>query len=240
MDIETAANTSSQAMPNSETIEELMALGFSKEMLDALEPAVTATQLVHYASGDTIYHEATNIDALYVISKGRVKLLNNMENGRTRIIRLHNRGSIIGLNGLMEEAHTHTAVANDDVSIYQIPIHLINSIKHKEPDIYSRLLEHWHEYLHMADTWITDFSTGAIHGRVARLVRFLVETDDATRPSYVNLLTVEEMAEILGVTPESVSRSMADLKRKKILEVVDDTLHQYHCNIKDLLLEAEK
>lgn len=240
MDIETAANTPSQAIPDSETIDQLIALGFSKEMLDALQSAVTATQLTHHASGDIIYHEATDIDALYVIREGRIKLLNYMENGRARIVRLHNRGSIIGLNGLMEEMHTHTAVAIDDVSMYQIPMHLINTIKDKDPETYSRLLEYWHEYLQMADTWITDFSTGAVPGRVARLVKFLMDTDEATGPREVSLLTVEEMAEILGVTPESVSRSMAELKRKKILQVVDDTLHKYRCNVKELLLEAEK
>ena len=239
MDIETAANAPS-AIPENETTEQLIALGLSKEILDAFEPAITATQLVHHASGEIICHEATDIDALYVIRKGRIKLLNYMENGRARIVRLHNRGSIIGLNGLMDEMHTHTAVAIDDVSMYQIPMHLINTVKSKDPEAYSRLLEYWHEYLRMADTWITDFSTGSVRGRVARLVRFLMETDEATGPREVSLLTVEEMSEILGVTPESVSRCMADLKRKNILQEIDDKLHTYRCNIKELLLEAEE
>jgi CRP/FNR family transcriptional regulator, anaerobic regulatory protein len=141
----------------------------------------------------------------------------------------------------MGEVHQHTAVAIDDVILHQIPMPLIKSIKDSDPDTYSSLLEYWHEYLNMADRWNMDFSTGAILGRVARLVKFLVGTDDNTGPFEVTLLTVDEMAEILGVTPESVSRSMASLKRKKILQLIDDEIpDHYRCNIKQLLREAEK
>jgi len=238
METETAA-TSVGATTDSETVEQLIAIGFSREMLDALDAAIAATKLVHHAPGDIIYREATGITALYVIRNGRIKLLNYTESGRARIVRLHNRGSIIGLNGLMEDTHAHTAVAIDEVSTYQIPMHLIRTVRDNDLNTYCRLLEYWHEYLQMADTWITDFSTGAIRGRVARLLRYLVETNDATGPREVSMLTVEEMAEILGVTPESVSRTMASLKRENILQVSEQADH-YRCNLQQLLREAEK
>jgi CRP/FNR family transcriptional regulator len=221
-------------------IEELAELGFTKETLAALAPAIAATRLVVYEAGDTIYHEATAIDSLYVIQSGRIKLLHHLENGRTRIVRLHNRGSVIGINGLMDDLHSHTAIAIDNVLIYQIPMCLIKLVKEESPDTYGQLLEYWHEYLNIADTWIIDFSTGAIRGRVARLLRHLVETDEGTGPSEVIALTVEEMADVLGVTPESVSRIMADLKRKKILQAIDNSQDHYRCNMEYLLREAEQ
>lgn len=221
--------------------EELLALGFPRDILTALEPAIAATRLVRYAPGDIIYHQGTEVDILFVIRSGRIKLLNYLENGRSRIVRLHNRGSVIGLNGLLGEPHTHTAVATAEVVVYQVPMHLIKVITDEDPDTYSRLLEIWHEYLNMADTWITDFSTGAIRGRVARLLLFLVETDIDSGPSEVALLTVEEMAEILGVTPESVSRIMADMKRKKILQAIEgESAERYLCNIKSLLRTSKQ
>jgi len=220
-------------------VEELTSLGFSNKKLAALQASIAAAKLAHYTAGDTIYHEAANIESLYVVRDGRIKLLNYLENGRARIVRLHNRGSIIGLNGLMGENHTHTAVAIDDVNIYQIPMALIKRVKDDHPETYCQLLEYWHEYLTIADTWITDFCTGAIRARVARLIRFLVETDEGTGPKEVTLLTVEEMADILGVTPESVSRTMADLKRKNILQAVkSDSPDHYRCDINALLLES--
>ena len=236
----TTINAPDESTDQAGPIKELAELGFCADVLDSFGPAIAATRLVTYPSGDTIYHEGTNIEALYVIRKGRLKLFNNLENGRARIVRLHNRGSTIGLNGLIDEAHTHTAMAIDEVKTYQIPLHLIKTAKDEDPDAYCQLLEYWHEYLKMADTWITDFSTGAIRGRVARLIGFLVENDEATGPKELTLLTVEEMADILGVTPESVSRVLADLKRRKILQPMDDLPDHYRCDLKAIEKEAEQ
>lgn len=229
-----------KAMTHTESIEELIKLGFSRETLDAMAPAISATRLVHYQPGDTLYHENDPVEVLHASSNGRIKLLNYLENGRARIVRLHNRSSVIGLNGLMDEPHAHTAMAIDEVSIFEIPMHLIKTIKDQDLDTYCQLLEYMNEYLNVADTWITDFSTGAIRGRVARLLRFLIETDENTGPTEVTLLTVEEMADILGVTPESVSRVMADFKRKKILlAIYGEIPDRFRCAMKGLLEECE-
>lgn len=220
---------------------ELISLGFPGGILTALTPAIVAARLMHYAAGDTVYREGAEVDALYVIRSGRIKLLNYLGSGRVRIIRMHNRGSIVGLCGLVHEPHSHTAVAIDDVTAHQIPLHVMKTITDQNAETSRQLIKFLHEYLHLADTWITDFSTGAIRGRVARLLCYMVETEENAEPCEVTLLTVDEMADILGVTPESVSRTMADLKRKKILQSTGGVSHnRYLCNMKRLLREAEQ
>lgn len=236
-----AAIAGRKGLPQAGPAEELTALGLCVDTLSALGPAIAAARLVHYAAGDTLFRGGEEVEALYVVREGRIKLLNILENGRARIVRLHNRGSTLGLNGLMDETHSHTAIAIDEVRVYQIPMPLIKIVKDEDSDAYCQLLEYWHEYLNIADTWITDFSTGAIRGRVARLILFLVEHDQATGPKEVTLLTVEEMADILGVTPESVSRVMADLKRKNILQAVEGGQRdQYQCDISAIEQQAEQ
>lgn len=232
--------TNHQGISPGEPIEELASLGFSKNILSTLGTVLVSARLVHYGSGDTIYHEGADAEALYVIRSGRIKLLNYLESGRARIVRLHNRGDIIGLSGMMAEEHTHTAMTIDEVMVYKIPMHMIKTIKEEDPDTYCQLLQYWHEYLHMADTWIIEFSTGAIRGRVARLLRFMAESEEQADAGEITLLTVEEMAEILGVTPESVSRTMADLKRNNILQPVFNMPDRYRCDMERLLREARK
>jgi CRP/FNR family transcriptional regulator len=230
-----------EALSDDTTKAELTELGISIDRVSGLEPTIAATRLVKYPAGDTLFRYGDDVDALFVIRSGRIKLLNFLENGKARIVRLHNRGSILGLNGLLNEVHTHTAVAIDTVQAYLLPLRLIKSIKNDDPDSYNHLLEHWHEYLNIADTWITDFSTGSIRGRVARLILYLARTDETAAATDVDLLTVEEMAEILGVTPESVSRVVADFKRNGILESkAEESLHQFHYKLNMLEEEAEQ
>lgn len=242
MDIE-IENTTTRRDADSgvDPAEELVELGLTRETVKALASGITASRLMHYRPGDTLFHEGTCVESLYIVRSGRIKLVNYLENGRARIVRLHGRGSLIGLNGLINEPNAHTAVAVSEVSLYQLPMHLLYLVKDQDPGIYCQLLEYTQVYLNTADTWITEFSTGTIPGRVARLVKFLAETDEESGPDKVTLLTVDEMADILGVTPESVSRCMAEMKRNGVLQAVgDDMTDHYSCDMKLLRMEAEK
>jgi hypothetical protein len=117
---------------------------------------------------------------------------------------------------------------------------LLKSIKTSDPDTCSSLLKYWHEYLNMADRWIKDYSTGAVPGRVSRLVKYLADTDDNTGPFEVSLLSGNEMAEIHGVTPETVGKPMSSLKRNTIIQRIDDEIpDKKYCNMKQLQREAE-
>lgn len=203
--------------------QELAALGFLDEpTLTGQAALLTSVSSRSYQPGEVIFHNGDESHLLFIISSGLVKLLTYMPNGRTRIVRLHRRGSMIGLNGLMDENHEHTAIAVDEVTAYQIPHAELHGWKQDAPELYARLMEKWYEYLNYADTWITDFSTGSVKGRVARLIRFLARFDAETGPQIVELLTTEEMSEILGVTPESVSRVVAEFKREGMLDAIEN------------------
>ena len=204
------------------SIDELQDIGLPEILLESLGNSLSLLRLARYGPGETIYRESSVVEALYLVLDGRIKLMNYTPDGNARIVRLHDRGSVLGLNALLNEKHDHTAIAIGEVSLYVLPMQAIGGIRNEDPEAYSRLLEYSHEYLKQADTWIVEFTAGGIRGRVARLVLFLMSQDESTGSREVDLLTVNEMAEILGVTPESVSRTMADFKRKNILSPVDD------------------
>jgi CRP-like cAMP-binding protein len=219
--------------------EDLAALGIDAAILGVLQHAPGAARLIAYQPGDSLYQEGAEIGALYVIRRGRIKLLSYLPDGRARIVRLHKRGGIIGLNGLLGEVHEHAAIAVDQVEVYQIPLNLLRPLKQQDPVAYSQLLEQWHSYLNTADTWITEFSTGPIRGRVARLLVFLIDLDEDSGPRELTLLSCEEMAEVLGVTPESVSRVLAEFKRSGILVALDaGAAERYRCDLSALSGEA--
>lgn len=185
--------------------------------LEATHHLFDVSRRVEYEAQQVLFNEGDPMDHLYYVEHGMIKLINHMPNGRSRIVRLHGSGSAIGVGGVVDDYHEHSAVAVIDTVIYQWPIKALTAIRKQEPEIYSRLLEHCHAYLKLADTWITQFSTGSIQSRVARLILFLAEIEDTATNNRLTLLKSEEMGAILGVAPESVSRSMADFKRRGLL-----------------------
>lgn len=162
------------------------------------------------AEGDTARH-------VYFIRSGLVKLISHLPNGRERIVRLHGRGAWIGLGGLLNPVAAHAVVTVGRVEAYRLPLQELRRLKETKPGLYCSLTETWYECLQEADLWITQFSCGSVRARVARLVNFLASLDPRGAPSEVALLTCEEMAGILAVTPESVSRAVAEFKRSGFL-----------------------
>jgi CRP/FNR family transcriptional regulator, anaerobic regulatory protein len=202
---------------------------------DSIYQQLFRTKPVHYAAKDIIYNEGTVVDAVFVINKGMVKLVSHLPNGRARIVRVHSTGSWLGLCGVLGQPFQHTAVAVDDVEAYCIPIGKLIHIKAHHPHIFNQLLEHWFDYLQEADMWIAEFSTGVVKARVARLVNYLSDIEGKDTSNEVKLLTCEEMADILGATPESVSRVLAEFKRKKVLYPITFPVNDcYHRNVSAL------
>lgn len=177
---------------------------------------------INFAQHETLYPQGNRIDTVYFITDGLLKLVAYLPNGRARIVRLHRPGSVLGLSGLRGQNHEHTASAITAVSALRLPISAVLHLREDDPESYVSLIERWHDYLQDADKWIVQFSTGPIRGRVARLLSFLKDIEPDAAEGYIRLLTCEEMASILGVTSESVSRILADFKRQRILSHDDD------------------
>lgn len=176
-------------------------------------------RMQYVAAGDVLYRKGEAVVAIYRIREGLIKLLTYLQNGAARIIRLQRSGSWLGLGGFLDRPYQHTAVAVTAVIVERFPMAELHGMREKEPSTLNRVLEQWYVDLEGADTWIAQFSTGSIRVRVAHLLRYLSGLDGG-KQEMVQLLTVQEMGEILGVAPESVSRTIAAFKRSGLLRRV--------------------
>jgi CRP/FNR family transcriptional regulator, anaerobic regulatory protein len=206
-------NTSEDTIASYEEI----AIALGEHPPTPVQTLLSHARRVNYAQHDTLYHQGNRIDTVFFITAGLLKLVAYLPNGRARIVRLHRPGSVLGLSGLRGHNNEHTASAITAVSALRLPISAVHHLREDDPESYVSLIERWHDYLQDADKWIVQFSTGPIRGRVARLLSFLQDFEPDAAEGRIRLLTCEEMASILGVTSESVSRILADFKRQHIL-----------------------
>lgn len=167
-------------------------------------------------AGEVLFQQGEPVEALFRIQRGLVKLVAYLRGGEARIVRLPRAGDWLGLEGFLDQPYDHTAIALGAVSVERFAMESLERMRHDDAAALNELLSQWHRDLAAADVWIAEFSTGSVRQRVGRLIRYLagLEEADATR---IHLPTVREMGEILGVRPESVSRIIAELKRKSVL-----------------------
>nr|WP_305907457.1 Crp/Fnr family transcriptional regulator [Methylomarinum sp. Ch1-1]MDP4520211.1 Crp/Fnr family transcriptional regulator [Methylomarinum sp. Ch1-1] len=188
-----------------------------------------------------LYQQGDRVDRVYRIQRGMVKLFSYLSNGRARIVRLHNENHWLGLEGLVGRSYEHTAVAVGDLTVACISMNRLQLLERDDPRQYCQILKQGYQYLAQADRWIADFSTGGIKPRVARLVDFLAKLEHGESSNMVELLTVHEMADMLGVTPESVSRILAEFKRNHTLHKLETQSYQsYQIDCKLLQYEARQ
>jgi CRP-like cAMP-binding protein len=166
--------------------------------------------------GDVIYRAGDPGEAVFTIRVGVVKLLIELPARERRIVRLLGRGATLGLEALAGRPYAHTAVALRTTSLCQIPIPTIDELHNHSPRLLHGLMEKWNEQLVWADRWIALLGSGTVSRRVTDLIRLLADISGDPIDA-IQLPPVADISAILGVSPESVSRHMAELKRAGLL-----------------------
>lgn len=167
-----------------------------------------------YEPEDLLYRPGEPANAVYTIRSGWVKLVRYLSDGSYRIVRIAQAGDVLGLEGMLSQPHLHDAIVLRPSHICRIPVAVVGKLGENVPGLQRELMERWHKALNEADTWLTELSTGAARQRVMRL---LLQLADEQGEGKGPLLNRKDMGAVLGVTPESASRAVAELKRAGLL-----------------------
>ena len=175
-----------------------------------------------YKPGAVLYQEGGEDNAIYTLRSGLVKLVRyRADNGGERIIRLLKTADSTGLERLLDKPYGHTAIAIREVHACRIPVAMLQKLDEEKPRFYRQLMERWATGLFQADDYIMLLMTGSAHDRVAHLIKWLGMVTTNKRTNRLELLSGKDMAAMLDLSIESISRIIADLKRRKILRYTD-------------------
>ena len=181
-----------------------------------------------YPAGAILFMEDEQARGVYIICQGRVKLLTTNSEGKTLIFKIAKPGEILGLNATVSgTAHEITAETLQPAQLaYVSREDFIKFIK-ENGDACLQVAQHLGRDCHSAYDVIR--SIGLSNSVEEKLARFLLGW--ATSGQVTNLgikvklaLTHEEIAQLIGCSRESVSRSFSDFKRKHLVEVNGATL----------------
>jgi len=180
-------------------------------------------------AGDVVYRAGETGTAVFTVRVGVVKLLLEIPGRESRIVRLIGRGATLGLEALAYAPYAHSAVTLRDSSVCRIPLPTVDKLHGYNPALINGLMHKWHEQMLWADRWIGLLGAGPICQRLGDLLRLLREISGDPIDE-LHLPPVADIAAILGVSHESVSRQMAELKRAGLLTHVAP--HVFRCSPK--------
>lgn len=180
-----------------------------------------------YPKGAVLFAEGEPARGVFIICSGRVKLLTRSLEGRTMILRIAEAGEVLGLSSTVGD-RTYE-VSGETLEPCQI-----NSVR--RDDFLRFITRHVDACMHSAQSLAASYNAaqrevrtlGLSSTTAERLARLLLDwSEHAETPKgeirFQVLLTHEEIAEMIGTTRETVTRSLADLRKKKILEIRGST-----------------
>ena len=97
------------------------------------------------------------------------------------------------------------------------------------PQLFHTLMAHWYRALSDADRWIAELLAGTARERLIRLLLWLSEREAGDSCS---LFSREDLGAVLGLTTETASRTMAELKRQGLIH--EHRPNRFSCDIAKL------
>jgi len=200
---------------------------------DAFEDTLQPIDHFLFRRSSMLYAAGSTDPYIYSIRRGLVKLLHMAPDGSQRIVRLMGPGATIGLEMLDGgDGYRHSAFAVNETDACRIPLTTVNALQSEHPELCNQVRDRLQEHLDRADEWIVTLGTGPARERVVHLLLMMIDFSKDPNGD-IELLGREDMAAIVGTTVETVSRIIADLKRRRLLyKVTADNL--YRCDIDSL------
>ncbi|MGZ9059410.1 MAG: helix-turn-helix domain-containing protein [Burkholderiaceae bacterium] len=171
---------------------------------------------------DSLFRPGEPFDAIYAIRVGTFKTLMLAEDGREQITGFFMAGEILGADGIGHGHHRCEAVALEDSEVCVLPFHLLEDFAHDVPafghNIYRLISQDVCRSHNMM------FLLGSMRAE-QRLVTYLLnlaaryEARGYSGTEFVLRMTREEIASMLGLKIETISRLFTRLHRDGFVQV---------------------
>ncbi len=188
--------------------------GAGKAVLTALEKL--ASDNLAYAATETIYEAGSPAQDVYILNEGYIKLFKTSATGKNQIIRVVKPGGVFGFDGLVDAMYNHSAVPLRPIQVCRISVADLQNLGEYKPEVERLLMVRCIRELQHADERLLEL--GAKRS-AERLASFLLEWCDDTPSDRWKPLVLSrlEIAQLLGLTIETVSRLFAHWKREDII-----------------------
>jgi len=167
-----------------------------------------------------LFFEGGEAHHLFALNSGLVKMVKSLENGKERITRILFPGDLFGLEALSELTYPLTAVVLRDSEICSVPRSQFLSYLRSNPDISLDMIRFLISEISQVRTQMTNMSFKDARTRVATFLLSLVPPDEKTSANSYSLtlpLTSQEIAEVLELSPETVSRTWQTLRKDGLI-----------------------
>lgn len=187
----------------------------------SLDGLASATTTHHVAPGEVILDEGSAADHAFTITSGMVKVFKLMPNGRRQITGFMFAHDILGL--AHDGTYVSSAEAVTDVTLCRFPRTKLEALLDRFPQMERRLLRMTATELAAAQDQMVLLGRKTASEKIASFLLMLARrverlggnADEVDLP-----MTRTDIADYLGLTTETVSRTVTQLRKRGCIELI--------------------
>ncbi|HZR03805.1 MAG TPA: Crp/Fnr family transcriptional regulator [Burkholderiales bacterium] len=191
---------------------------------DLLMAAAQSSKIMDAKAGEQIVRQGQVLQGLYVIASGEIAIGVYNKDGRRYVRRYAARGEVYGLLSMLDgKGSPQFYITHVATKIIFVPKAVILDALEREPQLWWGIVRQWAVYHR---NQLAALHQAAFETLRVRLLRALL--DYASKFGAVELtntptklrLTQDELAELLGVTRQTISRELKHLEREGHIQIM--------------------
>ncbi|HKQ45788.1 MAG TPA: helix-turn-helix domain-containing protein [Rhizomicrobium sp.] len=181
---------------------------------DAPEPLSTAGTVIHIAQGREIFAEGDDTDIFYKVVCGVVRACKFLSDGRRQIEAFHVAGTLFGFE--LGEERSMSAEAVSDCTLISYRRHNVQTLALKDQTVSHQLFQYAMQNLVQAQGHSLLLGR---RGAAEKVATFLLDwaKHSANKRVLHLAMTRQDIADYLGLTIETVSRSLTQFERDGVI-----------------------
>ena len=179
---------------------------------------------LEFGKGEAIFASGQKAEHMFMVHRGRVKVVVHQPGGKARIIRLAGDGEVLGHRAIGDEpTYAASAIALTPTTVNVIPMELFLSTLQANNLFCYHFLLYFAAEMRVLDQQQRDLMEMEVAQRVAQVLLLCQSTFgmDRERPTVLAYtLPRRDIASMADTSYESVIRALSDLQQQGIIELV--------------------
>ena len=177
-----------------------------------------AVKQVRFEKGDILFAQGQRSDCLFSLSTGLVKITNHTEDGREQIVGLSTPGKLlVGLQSINDDLYEYSAVAETHTMACKISHRSLLREAKKKGEIAMRLIDSINAQLAHSRSLMKVMGHKCAAAKIASFIQLIISSSEHGNKRFTLPFSRGEIANLLGLSEETVCRQMAKMKRRGIL-----------------------
>ncbi|MDH5455548.1 MAG: Crp/Fnr family transcriptional regulator [Gammaproteobacteria bacterium] len=173
---------------------------------------------VRFGKGEILFAQGQPSDSLFSLSSGIVKITYHTQDGREQIIGLSTPGKLlVGLQSINNDYYEYSAVAETETYACKVRHRALLRTAQKRGEVAMRLVDALNAQLAHSRSLMTVMGHKCAASKIASFIKLIVPSSEHGNRRYTLPFSRSEIANLLGLSEETVCRRMAEMRRRGIL-----------------------